>query len=198
MASSHSVRVVSSLDEIADDFDIVGVDMPIGLPCSTRRSADSEARAFLRPRGSTVFPTPPRALLEHDTYVDANAQSKARFGVGLTRQSFLLFPKIREVDTFVRARPADSVVEIHPECAFARMAGKPLSSKHFPEGRTEREALLRVHLDVGITPLRGAKTDDVLDAYAVLWSALRFARGTHVAFGDGAIDECGLPMRIVS
>jgi len=198
VASLHELRLVSRLDEIDGSYDLVGIDMPIGLPDGTRRSADFEARAFLSPRGSTVFPTPPRALLSYSTYDEANAASKERFEQGLTRQSFLLFPKIIEVDRFARLRESDSVVEIHPECAFARMAGKPLSSKHFPAGRAERHDALSRHLDVVATPVPGAKVDDVLDAYAVLWSALRFARGAHVTFGGGSTDALGLPMRIVS
>ena len=55
---------------------------------------------------------------------------------------------------------------------------------------------------VDIRP-RGARVDDVLDAFAVLWSAERFARGEHVVLGRDAQqglvmhDERGLPMRIV-
>ena len=49
-----------------------------------------------------------------------------------------------------------------------------------------------------VAPLRGARFDDVLDAYAVLWTTERFARGEHVSFGDGARDERGILMRIVA
>ena len=41
--------------------------------------------------------------------------------------------------------------------------------------------------------------DDLLDAYAVLWTALRFARGPghYRELGDGARDAYGLRQRIV-
>jgi hypothetical protein len=37
----------------------------------------------------------------------------------------------------------------------------------------------------------------VLDAFAVLWSTMRFRSGVHREFGDGQLDDCGIPMRIV-
>jgi hypothetical protein len=37
---------------------------------------------------------------------------------------------------------------------------------------------------------------DVLDAYATLWTALRWARGEAEVLG-GEVDDCGVPMRIV-
>jgi hypothetical protein len=39
--------------------------------------------------------------------------------------------------------------------------------------------------------------DDVLDAYAVLWSVERFLRNEHRVFGDGSRDSRGIEMRIV-
>jgi predicted RNase H-like nuclease len=47
-------------------------------------------------------------------------------------------------------------------------------------------------------PPRGARTDDVLDALAVAWSARRIAAGTAFELGDGTVDARGRPMRIVA
>jgi predicted RNase H-like nuclease len=44
---------------------------------------------------------------------------------------------------------------------------------------------------------RGAGEDDLLDAFAALWSAERITRGEHKVLGDGHTDVTGLPMRIV-
>ena len=76
---------------------------------------------------------------------------------------------------------------------------RPLPSKHTADGIERRRALLlpRFGPVVDARP-RGAAADDVLDAYAVLWSAERFARGEHLTLGDGSVDELGLPMRIVT
>ena len=200
VATRTECRVVEHLDDTAAAFAVIGVDMPIGLPETPPRSSDGAARRFLAPRGSTIFPTPPRALVHHTDYATANAASKERFGCGLSRQAFGLFPKMREVDALAAAVVRDRLVEIHPECAFARMAGAPLPPKRTAEGRQLRGALVRtlVGIDVAGTRVRGAAAHDVLDACAVLWSARRFAAGTAVTFGDGAVDARGLPMRIVS
>jgi len=205
LADRHGAEVVERLDDIVADATVVvvGVDMPIGLPREWGREADREARRLLgRPGASSVFPTPPRSLLTATTYATANERSKSELGRGLTRQTYHLFRRIREVDRLVTAltgAEGERLVEIHPECSFRVMAGAALPSKHTADGIEQRRALLlpRFGPVVDARP-RGAAADDVLDAYAVLWSAERFARGEHLTFGDGSVDELGLPMRIVT
>jgi predicted RNase H-like nuclease len=206
LASRHGVEVAEGLHDVVADatVSVLGVDMPIGLPRQWGREADRRARRLLgRPGASSVFPTPPRSLLTTTTYAKANARSKSELGRGLTRQTYHLFERIREVDRLVTdladTATADRVVEIHPECSFRVMAGEPLPSKHTANGIERRRALLlpRFGPVVDERP-RGAAADDVLDAYAVLWSAERFARGEHLTLGDGSVDELGLPMRIVT
>jgi predicted RNase H-like nuclease len=197
IAHDEGWDVVATLAEVIGDLDVIGIDMPIGLPPSWGRVADTEARRFLRGRASTVFPTPPRSLVAHTDYAVANAVSKREHGRGLTKQTFFLFPKIAEVDALADPRQPDRLVEIHPECAFARMCGAPLPPKRTPAGGAARRDALERHL--GTVPARrqGVDEHDVLDAHAVLWSARRFAAGAAVAFG-GEHDARGLPMRIVS
>jgi predicted RNase H-like nuclease len=206
VASHHGVDVLARLDTVVADATVVviGVDMPIGLPSRWGREADRQARRLLgRPRASSVFPTPPRSLLTTTTYAMANQRSWSELGQGLTRQTFHLFERIREVDRLATAlaiaQAADRLVEIHPECSFHVMGGEPLPSKHTAAGIEKRRALLlpRFGPVVDDRP-KGAAADDVLDAYAVLWSAERFARGEHLLLGDGSVDELGLPMRIVT
>lgn len=190
--------VVSTLAEVIGHFDVLGIDMPIGLPDTWGRVADAQARTFLRGRASTVFPTPPRSLLSHDDYATANAASKREHGRGLTRQTFFLFPKIIEVDALVEPARPDRLVEIHPECAFTRMGDGPLPSKRTSAGLAARRQALERAMGSAPHARRGVGEDDVLDAHAVLWSVRRFVAGTAVAFGDGGRDARGLPMRIVS
>src|SRR5262249_51798565 len=160
-------------------------------PSTWSRSADQEARRLLGwPRSSSVFPTPPRVLLEETTYAAANARSWEELGQGLPRQTFHLFERIRELDGLAGVEPdaAPRLGEIHPECSFRVMAGEPLPSKHTPDGlRLRRDLLLPEFGTVVDLRPRGAAVDDVLDAYAVLWSAERFARGDHVTLGDGSV-----------
>lgn len=144
-----------------------------------------------------MFPAPPRPLLHHTDYATANAESRRIFGRGISRQAFAIWPKVRELDEIARRVPG-RFVEIHPECSFTEMTGTVPPSKHGEPGKKfRREALERAFGEVA-TSLRGAKPDDVLDAYAVFWSALRFARGEHRVIGSDPDDACGLPIRIVA
>lgn len=195
------VKVVGAIREVLNaDHRVIAIDMPIGLPLVGPRQSEPEARRYLSPRGSTIFPTPPRACLGATDYRQGCEISLAARGVKLSKQSWNILPKIAELDR--ELEPADDlrVIEAHPECSFAAMNGdRPLVSKHSPIGLVERTALIRRWLGVEPTPVRGARHDDVLDAYALLWTAERFQRGEHQTFpADGEErDQRGLAMRIV-
>ena len=126
----------------------------------------------------------------------------AELGIGLNRQTFHLFPKMREVDALMRGNKGLHAIvhEAHPELAFARMnGGKPvLSKKRKPEGFAERLGLLARH-GFEWTPrtVSGAARDDVLDAIAVCRTATLIAYGTATRLGPAqARDRYGLPMNI--
>jgi predicted RNase H-like nuclease len=196
VASRIGVVVVPRLQ--LDRTMITGIDMPIGLAANGRRACDFKAREFLGARRSTVFPAPPRACIDDTTHAEANATARRVSGKGLSIQTFHLFVKIRELDDLVAPTDDDNVIEVHPECAFATMCDdRPLPSKHTAEGIGLRTALIEAEFGVLPPTPKGAQLDDVLDAFAVLWSVERFARGAHRTFGDGARDERDLPMRIV-
>ena len=66
-------RDLATLVPRLDDAAVIGVDIPIGLPDgSAPRMADVLARRRLGKVASTVFVTPPRAVLEAPTFADAN------------------------------------------------------------------------------------------------------------------------------
>lgn len=72
--------------------------------------------------------------------------------------------------------------EGHPEVSFTALAGKPMDvHKAKPAGQAERRALLHAHfpdLEENIGRFgRGDAITDILDAYVLLWSARRIARG---------------------
>ena len=122
-----------------DDVPVVGVDMPIGLVASGWRQADRLARAALGSRGSSIFATPPRPVLDAAGYAEANLRCRELTGQGLSRQAWALIPKIIEVDEF---RADRRLFEVHPETSFQRLAGAPLPSKRTWAGLTRRRALL--------------------------------------------------------
>jgi predicted RNase H-like nuclease len=204
VASRSGIEVVATLRHNAERIDVLGVDMPVGVAEDWYRSADAAARARLpAARRSSVFATLPRPLLAETSYAAANAESRRRFGRGLSRQSWGLVAKIREVDELVRAHPRAELVEIHPECSFLAMAGTLLPPKRTPAGVAARRAQVRrwyagpvperLRADGGIV----ATADDVLDALAVLWSVERHVAGVAEVLGDGAVDVHGTVMRIV-
>ena len=178
---------------------LVGIDIPLGLPASGPRACDVAARARLGPRGSSVFPAPVRAVLGASDHRDALQRSHAASGRGLSVQAWNLVPKIDDADR--RIGPGDDVFEVHPELSFATMAGTPLGTKkRHVAGRRERvELLLAGFPDVAeqlAARPAGCAADDVLDAYAVLWTVRRIAAGTAEVLGDGALDETGRTMSI--
>ena len=205
VATRTGVHVARAIDEvIARPYAVVAIDMPIGLPAATARRSELEARRYLSPRGSTIFPTPVRACLAAADYREACAISSAARGVKLSMQTWHIVPKIREVDEAISAADSARVVEAHPECSFVCMnGGRRLVSKHTPTGVTQRAELVHTAFGIDAVALargvRGAALDDVLDAFGVLWTAERFAAGEHRVFpADGAeVDDRGLPMRIV-
>jgi len=197
------IRVVKTLAEACEGLSILAIDMPIGFVDLPRpgRQCEGEARRLLPGKASSVFPTPCRPALACTTHADANAVSKA-LGVGLNQQTFHLFPKMREVDELLRAKPKLKriVYEAHPELAFARMnGGKPvLSKKRQPDGYAERHRLLARHgFPCHVDRLAGAARDDILDAIAVCRTALLIAQREATRLGPAKLrDSHGLPMNI--
>ncbi|WP_428663515.1 DUF429 domain-containing protein [Reyranella sp.] len=197
------IRVVKTLEEACEGLSILAVDMPIGFVDHPRppRACEVEARKLLPGKASSVFPTPCRPALACTTHAEANALSRT-MGVGINRQTFHLFPKMREVDALMRGnrRLHRIVYEAHPELAFARMnGGQPvLSKKHQPDGYTERRKLLARHgFRTKVERLSGAARDDILDAIAVCRTATLIADGTATRLGPAdERDRHGLPMNI--
>jgi predicted RNase H-like nuclease len=196
VATARAVVVVPKLH--LDRFTIAGIDMPIGLLDGPPRVCDIAARKYLERAGSSVFPAPPRIALDCINYHEALAVSRAATGRGISKQTFNIMAKVAELDHLIDESNRQSVIEVHPECSFKTMnCDKKLLSKKSLEGQIARHRLLSAHFDMPTSPPRGAAIDDMLDAYAVLWSVGRFQRGEHRTFGDGQRDVRGIEMRII-
>jgi predicted RNase H-like nuclease len=173
------------------DAQVIAVDIPIGLPDGSEpRAADIEARKRIGRRRSSVFPTPPRVVLEASTYFKANRISKQRFDRGISQQSYALRKKILEVDACAAAD--DRIYEVHPEVCFTEMNGEPLAyPKKSWHGQADRLRLLavagiRIPGDLG--PVGATPPDDIIDAAAAAWSAHRIAAGTGEKVGKPVPD----------
>ncbi|MBK8456360.1 MAG: DUF429 domain-containing protein [Phyllobacteriaceae bacterium] len=201
---------------------IVAVDMPIGLPdviSGGGRGPEQIVRTFLGPRRSSVFAIPSRAAVHAEPgpfedwpamraarrRADAVARETSTPPHGLAFQSFMLFPRIREIDALLRAEPrlAGRVIESHPEAAFAILNGKTAMGwpKTSAPGAAERRVLLAANGLPGEfllrSPPKGAGTDDFLDACVLNLVAGRRARGAAIAHSSPpGCDAFGLPIAI--
>ena len=185
-APAVTVRVGPSLDLLLGldpnpaAATVVGIDMPLGLLETGWRDADRAARGLLGPRRSTVFAIPPRAVWDEASYQAANQRCRELAGQGFSVQAWGLRAKLLEANQY-RQTCGHPLYEVHPELAFATMAGAPLAaSKHTGPGREHRRRLLAqagIEIPAG-TPV--ALIGDVLDAAAVAWSARRIAAGQAV------------------
>jgi predicted RNase H-like nuclease len=187
---------------------VLAIDIPIGLPEMGPRECDREARRLIGPRRSSVFPAPIRAALAASSWREACAIRWSAEAKKVSQQAWNIVGKVRETDDALRADAAlrRRVVEVHPEASFCFMnRGTPLCfGKKSAEGRAERLALLRRVFGDAVSRVltevggRGAASDDVLDAFAALWTAERILAGRAVTLPATAPrDRFGLPMRIV-
>jgi predicted RNase H-like nuclease len=183
------------------DLDVVAIDMPIGLSEDGVRACDVEARRLLARAGSSVFPTPVRAVLATDDYAEARKLSRAATDPprAPSAQAFQLVKAIRQLDDALGDPPLDRVVEVHPELAFRAMDPGVRDRKGSARGTVQRLRALRAVMDVEdalADAPHGVPVIDALDACAAAWSARRLAEGRGECVGDGATDRRGRPMRI--
>lgn len=192
------------------DVTIVAIDIPIGLADSGPRRCDIAARKMLgAKRGTSVFPAPVRPALDATSYEDACARSFAAQGRKPSKQTWAIYPKIREVDELLRARPelCERVFEIHPEvsyCAWNRM--EPiLDPKRGTSGAAKRRQLIDEHFDTAAFdairsrhPRSLVADDDILDAFAALWTAERIYNAEAGSLPElSSLDSKGIPMRMM-
>ncbi|MGC6454965.1 MAG: DUF429 domain-containing protein [Coraliomargaritaceae bacterium] len=179
----HFAPTLSGILEASPADACILVDMILGLPDTTQphRVCDTLARKKISPHGARVFSAPPREALPAKDYREACALAREATDKALSKQTFNLLPKIREVTLFAKdAR----LREGHPELAFARFnGGRPVSaSKKTPEGRAKRLQLLEsilpgseeaIYLAGKHLRRKEAAPDDCLDALALCAAATR-------------------------
>ena len=199
-----TTHILSSDEELVALFArcaVVAIDIPIGLTERGSRACDVHARRTLGRSGSSVFPAPVRPLIHVHDYAEANRSSRELQGKGISKQGFMLYPKVAQVDRVLQRHHElrGRVYEIHPEVSFTMWnGGAPLAaSKHTREGLELRRVLAQERFGELPAAPRGAKEDDLLDALAALWTAERIQSGRAQELGDAHVDMTGLPMRIV-
>jgi len=173
------------------DAHLILIDVPIGLrdQGEAERLCDTEARQLLGDRASSVFPAPCREAVRAESYKEASRINNERTGRKLSKQSWGLVPKIREVDDLLLRdeKAREHIKEIHPEvCLWALAGGHPMDHHK----STEQGYLERAHVLESVFPgaydiianaldqwTRGdVARDDILDALA---AAVTAAAGLH-------------------
>jgi predicted RNase H-like nuclease len=187
------------------------IDIPIGLKerGKTERQCDLEARALLSPkRHASVFPAPCRQALKQLSFEASSEKNRKITGRRLSRQTWGLVPKIREVDELLIGSPAlRSVVrEAHPELLFRGLAGGPMSHrKSTREGFEERMTILKIFepnakvLVAAAFLAHGgydAVRDDIVDAFVLALCAQHPGRLKTIP-PDPPLDPKGLSMQMV-
>ena len=188
---------------------VIAVDMPIGFadapdPDGGGRACERLARARLGPRRSAIFSSPLRPALSAHDYDEAQRLNRAAGGPGLSKQSFHLFTRMREIDAAMSPALEGCVHESHPELVFAALTGAPMAeNKKSAQGRTDRLAALIAHglPEALLEPHPFARgrvaPDDLVDAGALALAATRIASGEAIRLPDEPPrDQRGLRMAI--
>jgi predicted RNase H-like nuclease len=194
---------------------IIAVDVPIGLPERTGsggRLAETVVRPLLGERQSSVFSVPSRRAVYAADYAEACRVALATSDPPrmVSKQLFMIAPKMREVDAVLRAEAAAAgkTFEVHPELAFWRLNdGRSLDQPKKVKGKCyepglalRRRLLVATGLPAAVVngaPPIGAGPDDLLDALACAAVARRIHDGAAQSFPHPPPrDAFGLPMAI--
>ncbi len=201
------------------DAELLLIDIPIGLPDSGNgtRACDAEARNVLKPyRAPSVYPVPCRKALYAENYKQASAVNKKLTGKGLSKQSWMISPKIREVDTFLLSNheARGKIREIHPEVLFWALngGGAMKHNKRTDEGFSERVAVIaryskfcaeilrgneRININIRLSQKLKYSRDDIVDAFAAALTG-RLSSGILNTLPESpSRDGEGLPMEMV-
>lgn len=183
-----SLSVASTFTEVlskTSDCKLVCVDIPIGLSDTGPRNCDIAARKLLSgQRASSVFPAPIRPSLSANDYETATKISFERSGKKLSRQSFALLEKIRQVDDLMTPQLQQRIREIHPEISFWALNSQKAvqQNKKTVPGQAQRHQLLQqIFIDMDNILSKSAASayamDDAFDALVAAWTAARTVLG---------------------
>jgi predicted RNase H-like nuclease len=176
----------------------LAIDIPIGL-FNGSRACDSAARQLLgSPRASSVFSPPCRLATRAQNYEDACNANFYETQKKISRQAWGISQKIREIDEVMMPGTQQWAFEVHPEvCFWAINNQRPMKNrKRSREGKTERlNVLLPIFPDIedlSQPNLSGVGVDDILDAAAAAWTAIRLWQGAANSVCQPEFDELEL------
>lgn len=209
----YEFGIISTFDQvqpIVGQAEQVLVDIPIGLreKDSRERLCDLEARKVLGNRRSSVFPPPSRLTLVVYDYNQASQLNFQFTGRKLSKQSFAISSKIKEVDDFILiTKMRGKFREMHPEvCFWALNNYHPMQfNKKKTDGFNERKRLLNKYFSNTDKLVEDSRSrflkkdladDDILDALVGAISS-RFYLNMLTLPDLPELDNKGLKMEIV-
>jgi predicted RNase H-like nuclease len=193
--------------------DAMLIDMPIGLNEGAEdKRPDHLVRTLMKGKASSVFPTPCRQAVYAKDYPDAARQNKVVLGKSLSKQSWAIVPKIREIDIFLSENQewTNRLLESHPEYCFTLLNDdRPvLSRKVTDEGFSIRRKILSKYYsntDAVLERYRKtapntikSKRDDVVDALVLaVIGLLGLQYGFHSIPNPPYADTRGILMQMI-
>lgn len=199
---SHIIfEVIKSLEELNKKKNelYIGIDIPVNLQIKHQRVADKEARKLLKNRASTIFSAPSIRALKAPTYREACEINFKFTGKKISKQSWNLFSKIKDVQLAKERKPSlHFFFEVHPELSF--MA---LNKMCLVDISKKKELGKKIRLDLinSIYPffnfndvrkkfkLKDVADDDILDVIAILWSTKRIVDNIAQAVPENSKDN---------
>ncbi|MCF7878940.1 MAG: DUF429 domain-containing protein [Candidatus Omnitrophica bacterium] len=200
---SYEVKVFENIKKLWEHYKNdslkIAIDIPIGLPDKKNkvRQCDIKARKELgKPRGAGVFPPPSEKVLNAETYEEACVINKRELGKKISKQTWSILPKIKEVDSLLSKdkKTGRNIIEIHPEVCFWSLNNKNAMkhNKKKKEGYEERLKLLKCkyhftdklpNYALNNFKRKEVAKDDILDALVAAYTAEQAANGNAIAFG---------------
>lgn len=213
--NGYEVNLFDTIREVCEHYgraDSILVDMPIGLPESTNdMRPDAALCKALKGKASSVFNVPCRQAVYQTEYEMASITNNDIMGKKLSKQSFAILPKIKEVDLFLQTNPVwkNCLLESHPEYCFSILnSGLPvIENKQTAEGMTKRLSLLEQYYPKSCEllnffkmryPTLASKYDDLLDALVLaVVGAIGLTNGFHTIPSIPSEDGKAIKMQII-
>ena len=208
----YVIENISDFTQIAMECDRIFIDIPIGLSST---EASRECDRLLRknigaPYTSSVFNPPVRQALYCDSYTKACDVNEHITGKRMSKQSWNITSKIREVDQWLTKQSdlRNNIFESHPEWCFSILNNETpipykkktndgekyrldLLEENWPEIRSYYEGIRNQ------TKRSLVSADDILDSIVLSYfSAISLKNGIYSFPEKPPADDKGLPMGI--
>ena len=164
-------------------------------------------RGELNGRASTVFNAPTRDAVYSLDYDSAKLANLSVEGKSLSKQSFCITPKIKEVDQFVSLNSDLEVIEGHPEVCFKFLNESKIvqSKKSSKVGIEERLSILENYNQkapdlyrkiLAQTLRKNVQRDDIVDAICLAVTLELASDGLSYLTDENPRDEKGINIKI--